>query len=44
MMLPAIGNLSVAETLAGLGRRPLFPADYIENILEPAALANGVPV
>jgi len=34
----------VAETLANLGRRPLFPTDYIENVLEPAALANGVPV
>ena len=34
----------VAETLAGLGRRPLFPAHYIEKVLEPAALANGVLV
>lgn len=34
----------VAETLASLGRRALFPADCIENVLEPAILANGVLV
>ena len=30
----------VAETLASLGRRPLFPPDYFENVLESVTSAN----
>ncbi len=30
----------VTETLASLGRRPLFPMHFLENNMEPGALAN----